>query len=431
MKKKWLKVLVGIVLTILILCGAGYTAWKLALDPYRETVNYNMVSKDLDTELTKEQAQEDLEYLFTHLKNYHPAYVDGSKELTDAVEKQYKQEVSQLGDTVTVLQMWQACTRITATMHDGHTGVYEYTFQKKYLDGNPNELADKEIISINGVAIEDLYKTFCSQFSYELDSYADYEFHNLIALEEYLRFLGINTTDGVDITYLQNDTENTVHYTFKSMSEETQPKNSTDYKFVTYSIDEATNSAMFTLTACDYNDEYLTILEEFFTKVKEAKIGNIIVDLRNNGGGNSMVVNAFLSYLNIDSYQSYYGDVRFGPILWKSKSGIVKNEKQEKVFDGRLYVLTSSQTFSSANMFAVMVSDNKIGTIVGEITGNMPSSYGDVLSFRMPNSRLYIGVSGKVFHRPDSSLDSEPLIPDVQVDAQNALSNVYELIGKK
>ena len=67
--------------------------------------------------------------------------------------------------------------------------------------------------------------------------------------------------------------------------------------------------------------------------------------------------------------------------------------RQELLFAGRLFVLTSPNTFSSANMFAAVIQDNRIGTIVGEPTGNQPSCYGHPLSFRMPRTGISFKIS--------------------------------------
>ena len=82
-------------------------------------------------------------------------------------------------------------------------------------------------------------------------------------------------------------------------------------------------------------------------------------------------------------------------------------------------------------LFTMAIADNKLGTIVGEIPGNMPTSYGDILYFQLPESKLMIQVSYKKFYRVDKSKDAEPIIPDYEVSAELALEKVYELIQSK
>ncbi|MBI1853965.1 MAG: hypothetical protein HYR85_26810 [Planctomycetes bacterium] len=86
------------------------------------------------------------------------------------------------------------------------------------------------------------------------------------------------------------------------------------------------------------------------------------------------------------------------------------------LYRGKLDVLTGPHTFSSGNWFAVIVHDNKLGRIIGEPTGNAPSSYGDIVSFTLPKSGLSFTLSYKRWIRPDPSLDPvDALVPDVLV----------------
>ena len=80
--------------------------------------------------------------------------------------------------------------------------------------------------------------------------------------------------------------------------------------------------------------------------------------------------------------------------------------------------------------FAAAVSDNNIGTVIGETPGNMPAHYGDMLTFQCPNSGLLIKVSYKKFHRIDSAKDEMPLIPDIEVEADKAIEALYETAAK-
>ncbi|MFT4146078.1 MAG: S41 family peptidase [Mobilitalea sp.] len=428
MEKRLIKVIGGVVIAILLFCIIGFAVWKLGFDPYREAVSYYKTTMDLDTELSKEQVTEDLGYLMKQLKKYHPAYLDGSEGLTDAVDLQYQEELLNLREGGTVLQLWQAAARIASKFQDGHTNVYVKNDVVKYLAGNEVSLADMDLISIDGVTIEDLYSTFCNQFSYELDSYAAFQFRRQMIKEEYMRFLNIDTSDGVDITYFKDRNKITTHYEFKPQPQDQQEAADNNDQFVTYEINQEKRAAIFTLSECNYNNVYLAKLEEFFNSVFQNNIKTIIVDLRINGGGNSEVANAFLNYIDVDSYKEYSLDMRLGNFLIKNKSQITNNNKNAETFKGDIYILTSSKTFSSATMFGTLFSDNKLATIVGETSGNMPSSYGDVLSFQLPNSRLCLGMSYKKFHRPDITRDKEPLTPDIEVESEKALDTVLEML---
>ena len=79
-------------------------------------------------------------------------------------------------------------------------------------------------------------------------------------------------------------------------------------------------------------------------------------------------------------------------------------------------MLTSQLTFSSGNWFGVILGDNALAEIVGERTGNAPTSAGDILRFQAPHSRYVFTVSHKEWVRPDRARDpADTLTPDLLV----------------
>lgn len=198
-----------------------------------------------------------------------------------------------------------------------------------------------------------------------------------------------------------------------------------------YKIDKENSLGVFTLNRCEMSAEYIEKLSEFFGKVKDNDIGNIAVDLRSNGGGTTEVINEFLRYIDISDYMLFGGvDIRNGGNLVSYRDEITPNKHVENAFDGKVYVLTSQYTFSSAMDFATVIQDNGIGKVIGETPGNMPTAYGDKLSFQLPESKLVLSVSYKKFYRVDITKSIEPLIPDYTVDADKAEEKLVEYIKK-
>ena len=62
---------------------------------------------------------------------------------------------------------------------------------------------------------------------------------------------------------------------------------------------------------------------------------------------------------------------------------------------------------------AVDLTDNGIGKVVGEASGNMPNSYGQITRFVLPNSGLIMQVSTKDWHRIDETKEELPVLPDI------------------
>ena len=254
-----------------------------------------------------------------------------------------------------------------------------------------------------------------------------------VCRESWLRLLGVDISNGVTMAFETDEGEKT--FDFPPYSEESGAvQEESGESFYGYIIDEENSAGIFRLDKCTVTEGYKQELSRFFREVKEKDIRRIAVDLRNNGGGNSDVIIEFMKYIDADSYYLFGGvDVRMGDILIVNKAEPQINQKSECAFridgengdgkyayNGRLYALTSNYTFSSAMDFAVAISDNGLGKIVGEIPGNMPTCYGDKLTFQAPNSKLLCSVSYKKFYRIDRSKDNSPLIPDIEVPAEEA-----------
>jgi hypothetical protein len=115
---------------------------------------------------------------------------------------------------------------------------------------------------------------------------------------------------------------------------------------------------------------------------------HLVIDLRNNSGGNSNVLSQHIGRL-------------------------AKHPRLRE--PGRLCVLIGPVTYSSGMMNAHQLRQQANATLVGEPTGGRPNSYGEVLSFRLPNSGMAVSYSTKYFRMlPDS--DPPSVEPDVLVE---------------
>ena len=435
--KKFIKRVV-IFLCIFALCGAAlWGAWRLWFNPYRRTVRAFQPSQEIKTVLPSEQAVEDLDYLIHRLAERHPACINA---LPDAVSLSYERERAEIAalSEVSVLTLWQSAARVLSSLGDAHTAVgvhYEsrallplaFGWKDDTLICVGEEYDGYSVVEIGNISTQDLYQRFLNQYSYELESWARHSFASRLNRGEYLAFVGVDTQTDI-LLLLENPSDGsrvTVTFALGESAAASGERAKPDFD---YSIDASAGIGIFTLRQCVFDEEYKNGLRDFFKAAEENNIHSVIVDLRSNPGGNSLVANEFIRYLPVESYLPGASDVRFGPILWKNKPQRLKNQQLHPVFSGDVYVLTGEDTFSSAMDFATLISDNKLGTVVGEVPGNMPSSYGDILYFQTPNARLAFTVSYKYFVRPDASKSDSPLIPDVKVPAKDALTETMRLI---
>lgn len=383
-----------------------------------------------DSVLTSEQALEDFDCIYRVISENHPCFLDNSG-LDKEIDSVYESERRSLSENpeITVKTLWRSASVMCHALGDAHTIVVPIT--DTYAE-DWSKINGGEVVSIDGVPCADLLADFRSFFSYEpqVDFYADHMFGQVILRKSFLELLGIDTSDGADYEMIIDGKTVTEHYDFV---EGADVKGSGDggAELCSYTVDKENSIGIFKLNECVVNNEYKTALKVFFDEVKDNDIRTVAVDLRENGGGNSLVINEFLRYVDVDEYTIFGGtDERCGNKLKNWSAEREKNKKTDNAFDGELYALTSNFTFSSGMNFAVAIADNNIGKIIGEIPGNLPGHYGDKLSFQCPNSGLIVSVSYKKFHRADSTKDDQPLIPDVIVEAEKAVEALYEIAAK-
>ena len=198
--------------------------------------------------------------------------------------------------------------------------------------------------------------------------------------------------------------------------------------FCSFEIDKEHNLAILTLTACENNAQYKKCLSDMFTKVKENNIGNVAVDVRNNGGGSSLVINNFIRYLDTEGFYEPTNSSRLGPFLVNYGNGYRKNNRiEDLLFTGNVYILTSVRSFSSAMMFPQMIKDNGLGKVIGQAPANNPNGYGDVVHFNMPNSRIFMQISYKKFHRVNQDTAEKYVEPDYPCESDEAMEELYKL----
>lgn len=114
---------------------------------------------------------------------------------------------------------------------------------------------------------------------------------------------------------------------------------------------------------------------------------NLIIDLRDNYGGDFFVGLKLAQFL-----------VLADSINWKSG----------------VYVLIDNVTFSAAMSNAAQFSQLLNAKLVGEPTGAIPSGYQDMGQFKLPNSKLDVTYSKRLYHFTKD--DKDALYPDILIE---------------
>lgn len=444
-KTKKVNKLYIIIPTIISVCIVAYFFLNMVFSPYWDSVyppngylslSSLRISDSAETVFTKEQACEDLDYIVKCLNRVHPLFDD---EIPQHVQEMLDAEKNSFDEQVTSIEIYRSAAHLFSEIGDSHNMISP-TFPRLYLTDYIEKLKQGYSLEvINGVDLYTVFQEKKSLFAYEIEEWGIQNFINILQTKDGFELLEIET-EKVEFTYLSpNGEQETVIYTDKDfddyetaasvLSVEVETVDSPDYS---YSIDQENNLAVFTLNQCTYDSDFKKVMYDFFTEVIYENIGNIVVDLRENSGGNSQVADEFIMYLNQESVKRPGGYWRLGPYTmnWEAREEEISHY-DENLFDGNVFVMTSASTFSSATMFAELIQDNSFGMVVGETCGNMPAGYGDVVVFQTPNSLLTFQISSKSFDRIDTDKAGEPLTPDFPCPADDALNVIKSLVDEK
>lgn len=109
---------------------------------------------------------------------------------------------------------------------------------------------------------------------------------------------------------------------------------------------------------------------------KDLKIKNIVLDYRNNNGGDSELFRPFIE--------------------WLSEFQRERNENSNQAF--KIFVVVGRDTFSSALLNVYLLKFKTKAIFIGEATGGKPNCYGEVNYFKLRESGLSVRYSTEYYY---------------------------------
>jgi len=158
----------------------------------------------------------------------------------------------------------------------------------------------------------------------------------------------------------------------------------------------------------------------------------IIIDLRNNGGGSSEMVQLLSSY--------FFGEesVHLNSLYWRSsdtttETWTIPNVEGLKNPDADVYILTSDYTFSAAEEFSYNLQSLGKATIVGETTGGgAHPGNNEVVTDRF---MIFVPSGRAINPITKTNWEGTGVVPDVEVKSDQALlvakMKAYETLKDK
>lgn len=422
---------------------------------------------------SRAQLAQDLDSLVSTIEQVHPnPYTVISK---DQFYKDVKTVRGELRDSMTALDFSVRAARLVASIGDGHTSLNPMQgFGSRMMetvvfpcalkvgaDGTitiARCLADNDSIpdgavvtAINGRSSKEIVTALLAMISAESPAFKTMILNNYFQLS--LSALYGDTTFVTAYRSGGNSATATLQglpmarlvaklNAVKAKSGEQRPQQSSG-PYSLALLDTVRNVAVIDFNACQLSDQLRPFLDTTFKTLQQQHIGNLIIDVRRNGGGSSRVGDEFFQYISpvpskqfgntymkVSNYAGQHEGAKKGEIVTFSDDKPIALRENPFRYTGKVYLLTSNSTFSSAASFTWAFHYFKMGTIVGEETGGMIDSFGDVCSLKLPNTDLQYGVSFKRFTSYGSDgTQNHGVYPDVAVPADKALDKALELIA--
>jgi Peptidase family S41 len=424
--------------------------------------------------LTRQQALEDLKWLKFSLEYVHPRlYKYDDKKTVDArfgnLERKIENEISGT-DFLSLI------TKANAEVHCGHLyTIAQGELEKELLNkkvlpfyikciGNNLYLFNdcssfsipngSHILSINGKSGSDIVNKMLPGIPADgyiqtrklqlLQRYSFYSFQGFDLY--YYLFVDRSNTFKIDYTAFGTNQKKTI--TVKGISNEERKgilsgRYNIDEQiwFKTpspkFDLNEKDNFAILTVSRSFYDNkidpDFDSVLSSAFHNIKEKKVENLILDLRNNEGGDEyqqielmsylydkpfkLYQNIFLSHLDFRPLKSIAIERDTASLLFNNgdeymrkindnlyinnydySDNLTFKQPKPDVFKGKLYVLMNGACFSSA---ADLISDLKKTTdaiFIGEESGGTfegPTG-GDNIVIQLPNSKIMVRISPNI-----------------------------------
>lgn len=428
-------------LTLFVLCISLSGCQQPHLAIFPELDDPNLVNQSLSVE----QMQQDIDALIAGVIERHPnigKYTD-----LDSVNQYASQLKGSLNSPLTRLEFFRVIGELNHRFQDGHvfliwpyqeyamlkeqghkpfplrvklTSQNQLVLAKSYQFAQQELKAGTEIHAINGINSKDLFSNLQRYTGGETQT-----LRNHIVAERFPMMLWAVYGWLDDFSVQVNN--HSIQLT-SQQSWESEDTNSGEFYWRKLNPTTAyLYLDHFDIDPADFED----FIDTTFADIAREKLSNLIIDIRNNPGGNTDTVTYLSRYLAnkpfrlVSAVQEKLNQENRGWFNHKGEPGDILyqqwddwqtplNSKQR--FTGNTYVLVGPVSYSSAIVFATTMQDNNFATLVGQPTGGYANQSAQGNLFNLPHSKLRAYVTTKLLVRPNGNEQRSHVVPDHIID---------------
>lgn len=398
--------------------------------------------------LNIEEMHKDIEYYFTTLKNEHcDLYAKYSPLQFDSIQQDILDNINKDMSVLDFNRILLSLNQFT----DGHTAIDRQNLYWKNANFNDimpfsiqNDslfIDNKFVISINGRNLEGLITEIRKSFSWE----NNYKSIN----EDIKRYMPFYLSSFFNI-YPPYYVESRDISTNMLYSDSLNLKRITTFNMpFGLEIHKNDSIAVFYYTTCELQfikNEFKKMVPIIFNHLNEENIKYLFINITQNGGGSDEYNDFIFKHLiskkykgksysklnklkipiwwdheleRLNSFEKYLASKIYGKRVKESlKSGIIYNKvkfKENKSgFNGLVFLVQGSYTFSAAVSFSTHFKLRNMGIIVGEECGEPVNYSGSIISCTLPNSKIkFTCATKKNWYEPNVSTINGFLQPDI------------------
>ena len=150
----------------------------------------------------------------------------------------------------------------------------------------------------------------------------------------------------------------------------------------------------------EYRQSFKKTIGEFFSRIAAEKTEHLVLDLRDNQGGDIENGVTLLSYLLDKPFRvvNGYACLKEGKIAPCHGPAMGIHEPAKQSFSGDLYVLINGGSFSNTAIVASCLKENKRAVFIGTETGGNPAVLaGYAKDYELPHTKISVQIPEKRF----------------------------------
>lgn len=428
-----------------------------------QSICFGQESQVLKTYSAKE-LNEDYDLMVSALKEAHPGLYWYTN-FTD-FEKIFQQHRDIIKDGMNSYEFYRIISSVVSADKEGHSQVHSskdignFIHQKaKYLpfaiktvnekihiinDIEGKDTEGKIITKINNIPVDNILTKIFKNTSRYSDGYSTTgKFKNIDRFSfsgYYVDFISDWKSQKTSIELLNPDNDKTEEITINLVNRDglveiakntPRKKRKHDDELYALDINNSTHTAVLTFNDFGYNRfekqniKFTNLIDSLFQVIKKEKSKNLIIDIRNVGGGSEGAEDYLFSYLTDKPYKKYkyvqtngfsysflkHTDYKNDP---ENLERMLKEEHELKKdgrilrkdnvlptelpkansFKGSLYILISGKTYSGGSEFASIAKSNSDAVFIGEETGGgfYGQTSGSYVFLLLPNTKMEIRI---------------------------------------